>query len=697
MKFTITRINRQNQLMVSLKSIDRFWERIAKDDAKQSVANFRMSAPLMEGDYHNYIGMKQWQQVYPAAEFGKDESGSLIFKKSNGLMMLHFINLTTEEEINALKKTASLLPMTFAAIKGADGRSLIVLVSIADEAGQVPQNEQDAEQLYLTGYESVKNLYLSQIPSDSKIILKAEKPTLKSSFMLTQDASPYYNSKTVAMRIARNSLMTPAAPKRVDDLKAFEDNEFLYSKVVQETQAEMTKANMKWANENDQFFAFLSAVAAKLCRMGMSEEEAFIHIRRNNWNDATEEEFRQIVGSAYATHSKDRKTEKASSGRKGRADILQMKIFLQSRYQFRYNAVMKYTEYRPNNSWVGDFNPVDGRMLKSMTIDTQLADIHVTINDVKNFLGSSHIKSYNPIETFLYDCVGKWDGKDRIRALARTVPTQNPHWEDWFYTWFLGMVDQWRGSYRRQYGNSTMPLLISKQGYNKSTFCRRLIPGELSWGFTDNMLLSEKRQVLQGMVQFLLINLDEFNQISPQIQQGFLKNLLQLPTVKIKPPYGSHVEEFPRLASFIATSNMTDILADPSGNRRFLGVELTGPIDVSGRLNYEQLYAQAMQALEQGEKSYFDVQETAVILQYNRQFEQISPIKQCFLEVFEPTNDPEKGEYMMAAAIFDILKQKFGSSLQVSSLQRLGRELQNIEGLECKKTRFGTEYLVVRK
>lgn len=308
----------------------------------------------MEGDYHNYIGMKQWQQVYPAAEFGKDESGSLIFKKSNGLLMLHFINLTTEEEINALKKTASLLPMTFAAIKGADGRSLIVLVSIADEAGQVPQNEQDAEQLYLTGYESVKNLYLSQIPSDSKISLKAEKPTLKSCFMLTQDDSPYYNSKAVAMRIARNNQMSAAAPKRVDDLKAFQDNEFLYMKAVQEAQADMAEANMKWANENDQFFAFLSAVAAKLCRMGMSEEEAFIHIRRNNWNDATEEEFRQIVGSAYATHSKDRKTEKTSSGRKGRADILQMKNFLQSRYQFRYNAVMKYTEYpcpRPHRSY----------------------------------------------------------------------------------------------------------------------------------------------------------------------------------------------------------------------------------------------------------------------------------------------------------------------------------------------------------
>ena len=39
MKLTITRINRQNQLMIILKNIDRFLERIAKDDAKPSVAN----------------------------------------------------------------------------------------------------------------------------------------------------------------------------------------------------------------------------------------------------------------------------------------------------------------------------------------------------------------------------------------------------------------------------------------------------------------------------------------------------------------------------------------------------------------------------------------------------------------------------------------------------------------------------------
>ena len=678
--------------MVSTKTIDSFLERIAKDDSKQSVANFRMSVPLMEGDYQFYKGIKEWQHVYPAAEFGKDESDNLVFKKSNGLLMLHFIHLMTDQEMEAARKAASLLPMTFAAITGADGRSLIVLVCICDEEGKIPEKEADAELLYQCAYEQVKSLYLSQIQAE----LKEEKPTIKSNFMLTLDPSPYYNSKAVAMRISRNSPTKAAVPKAVDDLKAYNDYEFLYRKAAKEAAEEMTEAKMNWTNENDQLLARLSAIAAKLCHMGLTEEEAFIHIRRNNWYEVAEEQLRQVVGSAYATHSQNKKSKSAAAG-KGRTDILQMINYLESRYQFRYNTVMKFTEYRPNNSWVGDFKPVDARVQKSMTLDVQIADIHVSIKDVRNFLESDRIKNYSPIESYLYDCLGKWDGKDRIRALARTVPTKNPHWEDWFYTWFLGMVDQWRGVYRKQYGNSTMPLLISKQGYNKSTFCRRLIPNELSWGFTDNMILSEKRQVLQAMSQFLLINLDEFNQISPQVQQGFLKNLLQLPTVKIKPPYGSHVQEFPRLASFIATSNMTDILADPSSNRRFLGVELTGPIDVSGRLNYEQLYAQAMQALEQGEKSYFDAAETAVIMQSNRQFEQVSPIKQCFLEFFEPTNDVEKGEYLMAAAIFDVLKQKFGSSLQVSSLQKFGRELQNIEGLTSKKTRFGTEYLVVRK
>ena len=378
-------------------------------------------------------------------------------------------------------------------------------------------------------------------------------------------------------------------------------------------------------------------------------------------------------------------------------NIMSMIGFLCKKYDFRYNSVMKFTEYRPKDKDYWGFQPVDARVQKRMTLEVQLANIRVSIKDVRNYLESDLLSTYNPVENFLFKCMGKWDGKDHIRALARTVPTDNPHWEDWVYTWFLAMVDQWRSYSHRKYGNSVAPLLISKQGYNKSTFCRSLVPPELQWGYNDNLVLSEKRQVLQAMCQALLLNLDEFNQISPQVQQGFLKNIIQLPSVKMKPPYGSHVQEFPRMASFIATSNMEDILSDPSGNRRFLGVELTGPIDVSQLPNYEQLYAQALAALQAGEKTYFDAEQTKLIMASNRKFEVISPVDQYFNLYFDLTDDAKLGEYLTAAEIFQELKSHIGSSVKLSNLISFGRKLSQMPSIHRKRFNDGMRYLVARK
>ena len=378
-------------------------------------------------------------------------------------------------------------------------------------------------------------------------------------------------------------------------------------------------------------------------------------------------------------------------------NIMSMIGFLCKKYDFRYNSVMKFTEYRPKDKDYWGFQPVDARVQKRMTLEVQLANIRVSIKDVRNYLESDLLSTYNPVENFLFKCMGKWDGKDHIRALARTVPTDNPHWEDWFYTWFLAMVDQWRSYSHRKYGNSVAPLLISKQGYNKSTFCRSLVPPELQWGYNDNLVLSEKRQVLQAMCQALLLNLDEFNQISPQVQQGFLKNIIQLPSVKMKPPYGSHVQEFPRMASFIATSNMEDILSDPSGNRRFLGVELTGPIDVSQLPNYEQLYAQDLAALQAGEKTYFDAEQTKLIMASNRKFEVISPVDQYFNLYFDLTDDAKLGEYLTAAEIFQELKSHIGSSVKLSNLISFGRKLSQMPSIHRKRFNDGMRYLVARK
>lgn len=630
MKVTIVHTNNKKQLLVSTKTMEKLMERFARDDSKLTITHFRESVPYLSNNYEGYKDMPKWIHIYPAAEFAKDENNNLKMKAFNGILLLKFGNITDVDGVEGVKRSVAILPSTFAAITGADGKTVIVLIKFQGEKDSLPTSEADAEHLYRIAYQQIFPVYQAIVkasilvdgpkPSIEAGSTLSQEPSIHNSFMMTLDAEPYFNSKAVAMKIDS-------------------------------------------------------------------------HARSLNLTPNTGNNQQMIADSGTAEENDNKKEDKNSV----RSNIVSMMQLLESRYDFRYNTVMKYVEYLPKDKgWYG-YRPVEPRVQKRMTLEVQLADIRVSIKDVRNFLESDYIKNYNPIEEYLFQCYDKWDGKDHIRALARTVPTANPHWADWFYTWFLGMVDQWRGYSHRQYGNSVAPLLISKQGYNKSTFCRRLLPPELQWGYSDNLILSEKRQVYQAMAQFMVINLDEFNQISPQVQQGFLKNLIQLPTLKYKPPYGSHVMEFPRLASFIATSNMKDILSDPSGNRRFIGVELTGPIDVSVRPNYQQLFAQALSALNNGEKSYFDAQQVKLIMKSNSQFEIIQPIDQYFLLYFELVEDEKEGEYLTAAEIFDYLKKQIGSSLKVNSLMGFGRKLANMSELKHKRFADGMKYLVKKK
>ena len=628
MKVTIVHTNNKKQLLVSTKTIEKLMERFARDDSKLTITHFRESVPYLSNNYEGYKDLPKWMHIYPAAEFAKDENNNLKMKAFNGILLLKFGNITDVDGVEGIKRSVAILPSTLAAITGADGKTVIVLIKFQGENDSLPTSEADAEHLYRIAYQQIFPVYQAIVkasilvdgpkPSIEAGSTLSQEPSIHNSFMMTLDAEPYFNGKAVAMKIDSHTRSQSPAPST--------DN-----------------------------------------------------------NQQTIPDFR--------APEEGKKVDKNSI----RENIVNMMQLLKSRYDFRYNTVMKFVEYMPKEKgWYG-FQPVDPRVQKRMTLEVQLADIRVSIKDVRNFLESDYIKNYNPIDEYLFQCYDKWDGKDHIRALARTVPTANPHWADWFYTWFLGMVDQWRGYSHRQYGNSVAPLLISKQGYNKSTFCRRLLPPELQWGYSDNLILSEKRQVYQAMAQFMVINLDEFNQISPQVQQGFLKNLIQLPTLKYKPPYGSHVMDFPRLASFIATSNMKDILSDPSGNRRFIGVELTGPIDVSVRPNYQQLFAQALSALNNGEKSYFDAQQVKLIMKSNSQFEIIQPIDQYFLLYFELVEDEKEGDYLTAAEIFDYLKKQIGSSLKVNSLMGFGRKLANMSELKHKRFADGMKYLVKKK
>ena len=395
---------------------------------------------------------------------------------------------------------------------------------------------------------------------------------------------------------------------------------------------------------------------------------------------------------------KNLKNVKAENQRNRKADKMKYDVtrrlldYLERKYEMRYNTALGCTEIRKANS-SEPFAPADDRVRNTLAIKARLDGIDVWDKDIRRYTESRFVKTFNPVEAFLKRLKGQWDGKDHIGALAGCVPNDNARWGDWFHTWFLAMVAQWMGL-DATHGNSVALLLISRQGYKKSTFCKRLLPKELQWGYNDNLVISEKQNTLRAMSQSLLINIDEFNALSAKTQEGFLKNIMQLANIKLRQPYRQQQVTLPRVASFIATANVSDVFSDPSGCRRFIAVTLTSPIRLPEHIDYEQLYAQAVAELESGMRYWFNAVDTQVIMENNVQYQQHTPVEALFFDSFTIPKDLAKGAYMTASSIFNLLRQRYGSQLSLTSLSHFGRMLANIPNLHSKHSSHGTEYLV---
>ena len=200
---------------------------------------------------------------------------------------------------------------------------------------------------------------------------------------------------------------------------------------------------------------------------------------------------------------------------------------------------------------------------------------------------------------------------------------------------------------------------------------------------------------MQSMADFLLINIDEFNSLSKKTQEGFLKNTIQLASIPLKRPYSRRVETERRRASFIATSNMTDVLSDPSGSRRFFVVNVAAPIDTERPIHYEQLYAQAVAAVRNNERRWFDNADMEEVMAHNRKYALLSSADMYFNDYFDTASadDPDALK-LTASEIYDYIRKRAGATAVTESLTVFGRYLSNVPDIEKVHVNSGTAYFV---
>ena len=671
--------------------IEQLVEQMKVETKAQLVSAMREVLPyILPGDKNDYV--QKVPKLLPAAAFIR-KNGIMTMSEYNGIVMLQVNNLSGLMEADAVKERVKELPQTYLAFTGSSGKSVKIWVRFTYPDDLLPVGREQAELFHAHAYRLAVKFYQPQLPFD----IELKEPSLEQYCRLTYDPDLYFNPEAMPIYMKqpmamptemtyREQVQTEASP--LQRLAPGYESHHALSVLFEAAFARALDEQQDGYSLGDDIHSLLVCLAGHCFRAGIPEEDTVRWTRAHYRLPEDDFLIRETVRNVYRT---SKGFADKSSLLPEQLFVMQMDEFMKRRYEFRFNQLTSQVECRQRNSFDFYFRPVDRRLMASITMNAQYEGLKLWDKDVVRYLNSDRVPLYQPVEEFLYG-LPHWDGKDHIGDLAKRVPCDNPHWAQLFRRWFLSMVAHWRGL-GKSHANSTSPILVGPQAYRKSTFCRLILPPCLQAYYTDSIDFSRKRDAELYLNRFLLINMDEFDQIGIT-QQPFLKHILQKPVVNTRRPNASAVEELRRYASFIGTSNHKDLLTDTSGSRRYLGVEVTGVIDVVRPVDYEQLYAQAMAALYHNERYWFDEKEEAIMMEANQEFEQSPVIEQLFLVYYRAAEDEEEGEWLLAADLLQRIQKASKMKFSPGQVNYFGRILQRLGVKSYRKTR-GVYYHVV--
>lgn len=690
MKFTIFR-NKKDDSGVTIQTIDNN-ELIVKqkEDYQDGIIRDFRDVVLELERPEKWYRYKKMARVCPVSEHYRNKAGERVWRRYNGVSVLEICGLRNNLEIEKAKNQISQMPQVMYAMAGADGHSVVVLTVSTLPDGTLPKDEEAALMFCTKAYAT--SVQCLQPMIEFNIDIKA--PALDTTFLMTVDANPYVNSNAVPFIMQQPTALSlkqlENEGKRVNPLNNMPPGPETYVTFTKIFNAAFHYAmdGMEWPRDGNEE-CLIVRTAEECARIGLPQEEAVArlgyHFRKYDID-----EIRGTVRNAYDKHNG---VERHGKMTKHQMVAYRLREFIGRRYDIRFNEVMQMTEFKERQSLRFMYRELNRRELNTIHHEAMLEGIEPAFSEVDELVHSTLIPRYNPVENYL-NSLPKWDGKDHIKKLSGTVSTDNPHWERLFRQWFLSMVAHWMNG-DEKHANSTAPILIGAQGYRKSTFCRQLLPPELQQFYTDSIDFRSNIEAERMLSRFMLINIDEFDQLSEK-QFAFVKHLFQKPASNIRRMRSETIATQRRYASFIATTNSDEVLRDPTGNRRYLCVNITEPIRTETPINYAQLYAQAVEQINSGVRYWIDDEDERLIRDTNNRFTVQQPLEQLFLTAFRSAEDTDdsNGEWLRSTEIMAHLQTLPAyNKRRDNNLAVLGRILTKLR-IQKRRHSSGTQYRV---
>ncbi len=278
-------------------------------------------------------------------------------------------------------------------------------------------------------------------------------------------------------------------------------------------------------------------------------------------------------------------------------EIEKVEIYLQQ-FGFRFNELSRLIETR-------DGTEIEDQALNDLWRDVSkiLDHSNFSANKIIQVLTSSYSPKFHPLKEFFE--TNETTETGLIKKLVNTIPTDtgfdndnfHPELVEKFITkWLVSMVAS-------VYGHHSPLMLVltgGLQGTGKTQFFRRLLPEPLQKYYAETKF-AEGKDDLVLMCRKWLVLCDEYSGKTLKDEKA-MKEILSKQTFNIREPYARRSIDQKRIAVMAATSNETEVLNDPTGNRRFVCVHVTAPInwEAYNNINKTALFMEAYSLFKSG-------------------------------------------------------------------------------------------------
>lgn len=168
--------------------------------------------------------------------------------------------------------------------------------------------------------------------------------------------------------------------------------------------------------------------------------------------------------------------------------------------------------------------------------------------------------------------------------------------------------------------HDTICILKGKQGLKKSTFWKVLAGEDF---FTDDLSGTDKDEVMK-LTMYVIIEFAEFETAYKKKEISQLKAFVSRGSDSIRRPYGADIEDVPRTSIFVGTTNKSEFLKDPTGERRYWVIECNdgiGEIDLKTLAKErDAIWAAAKSAYQNNEQWWLNQEEDKLLAQINEMF-----------------------------------------------------------------------------